>query len=185
MARAGRRGLDQPSAVAAPPAIHVGVLGPVMVMVDGSPRPVSARRQRAVSACLALHAGEAVSADRLLEEVWGDDLPDTGRRAVPFQIAKLRSSLEPDRVGEGTLITTSPAGYVLHTARECVDALHFEELLAQARELFVANPTGFEALMVQALWKPGPPVRTRLRGSLGRIVINTACGSGTSPRPGS
>lgn len=127
--------------------------------VDGVLRPVTARRQRAVLACLALRAGQAVSADRLLEDVWGDALPDTGRRAIPYQIAKLRSSLEPDRVGEGTLITTTPAGYLLDVAPDDVDALRFERLVARARELVATDPAGCEELVVEALglWRAAPP----------------------------
>ena len=81
---------------------RVGVLGPVRVEVSGVERPITARRQRAVLAYLALHAGEAVSADRLLDEVWGDEQPDSGVRAVAYQISKLRSLLEPDRAGAGS-----------------------------------------------------------------------------------
>lgn len=103
--------------------------------IDALEVSISARRQRAVLACLALHPGEAVSADRLLEDVWGDDLPDTRARAVAFQISKLRDILEPERVGEGTVITTSPAGYVLHVERDCVDVHRFDRLLDEARAL--------------------------------------------------
>ncbi|HEX4983993.1 MAG TPA: helix-turn-helix domain-containing protein, partial [Ilumatobacteraceae bacterium] len=68
-------------------------MGPVRVEVNGIERQVTARRQRAVLACLALHAGEAVSADRLLDDVWGDEQPESGVRAVAYQVSKLRSLL--------------------------------------------------------------------------------------------
>ena len=71
-------------------------MGPVRIEVDGVERPMTARRQRAVLACLVLHAGEAVSADRLLHDVWGDELPDSGVKAVAYQILQLRNLL-PDR----------------------------------------------------------------------------------------
>jgi len=79
-----------------PHRVHVDVLGPVTVSVDGVERPVTARRERAVLACLALHVGEAVSADRLLEEVWGDDLPVSARRAVAYQVSRLRNYVDHD-----------------------------------------------------------------------------------------
>ena len=62
--------------------MSIRFLGATTVEVAGVPMPITARRQRAILACLALHAGEAVSAERLLDEVWGDDLPDTRARAV-------------------------------------------------------------------------------------------------------
>ena len=138
--------------------LRVGVLGPTIVDVDGVERSVTARRPRAVLACLALHPGEAVSADRLLEEVWGDDLPDTGARAVAYQVAKLRSLLQPDRSGEGTLITTSAAGYILQAASDDIDAHRFEHLLTEAREVLAADPARCQTLVDEALelWRGRP-----------------------------
>lgn len=138
--------------------VRVDVLGPVAVTVDGVVRPLPAPRQRALLACLAVHAGEALSADRLLGEVWGEQLPDTGRGAVQYQIARLRSLLEPNRIGQGTLIVSSPGGYRLAIAPERVDALRFEQLVARGRELLASDPVACEELMVQALqlWKGRP-----------------------------
>lgn len=87
-----------------------GLLGPLLVEVNGVERVVTARRQRSVLACLAVHASEAVSADRLLDEVWGEDTPGTGVKAVAFQISKIRSLLEPVRDGPGSLLITTSAG---------------------------------------------------------------------------
>ena len=114
---------------------RVGLLGPVRIEVDGVERPITARRQRAVLACLALHAGEAVSADRLLDDVWGDDAPDSGVRAVAYQVSKLRSLLEPDRTDEGSLITTTSAGYVLDLESAHVDVNEFDRLVDLAEML--------------------------------------------------
>ena len=50
----------------------VRLLGPIDVVVDQEPRPVSGLRRKAVLATLALHAGEIVSTDRLADIVWGD-----------------------------------------------------------------------------------------------------------------
>lgn len=158
MTRGHGREIDRRSGTPVAPVVRVDVLGPVTVTVDGVSRPLTARRQRAVLACLAVHAGEAVSADRLLEEVWGDALPDTGRRAIPYQIARLRSSLEPERDGEGTLIATSSGGYVFEVDPECVDGRRFEHLVDRARRLLVTDPAGCEELVVEALglWRGRP-----------------------------
>jgi len=136
----------------------VGVLGPIRVAVDGAERQITAGRQRAVLAFLASRAGRAVSADRLLDEIWGDDLPQTGAGAVAFQISKLRDLLEPDRVGEGQLIGTSAAGYTLQVEQSDVDVLRFEHLLTAARDVVAEHPGEAEGLLAEALalWR-GPP----------------------------
>ena len=137
---------------------RVGLLGPVRIEVDGVERSITARRQRAVLACLALHAGEAVSADRLLDDVWGDDTPDSGVRAVAYQVSKLRSLLEPDRTDEGSLITTTSAGYVLDLESAHVDVNEFDRLVDLARDALPRDPAASQALLEQALrlWRGRP-----------------------------
>ncbi len=121
------------------------------IEVNGVERRISARRQRAVLACLVLHLGEAVSADRLLEDIWGDAQPDSGVKAVAYQISMLRKLLEPDRVGEGSVITTTPAGYVLNVDRDHVDMHEFDRLVDLAREAVPTDPSAAQALIEQAL----------------------------------
>jgi len=147
---------DQRSGVG-PGTVSVGLLGPLSIVVDGVDRSVTAPRQRAVLAFLALHAGEGVSADRLLDAVWGDDLPTAATKAVAFQISKLRSVLEPDRAGEGSLITTSSSGYVLTAGLDDVDVHRFKRLVTDAREVLTTDPIDCEVLIETALglWR-GP-----------------------------
>ena len=146
------------ASASAVPRLRVRVLGPVTVDVDGLERRLTARRQRAVLACLALHPGVAMSADRLLEEVWGEDLPDTGAHTVAYQISKLRNALEPDRVGEGTLITTTSAGYSVRIAADDVDVHRFERLVDEARAQLIDDPAGGHGLAEEALelWRGRP-----------------------------
>ena len=51
------------------------VLGDLEVRHDGEAIPLGAHQQRAVLAILVLHAGEVVSGDRLVDELWGDEPP--------------------------------------------------------------------------------------------------------------
>lgn len=140
------------------PRATVAVLGPTIVTVDGVERTITARRRRAVLICLALHPDEPLSADRLLDEIWGEDLPDTGQRAVAHQVAKLRTLLQPDRRGEGNLITTTDAGYALHIAPDDVDAIAFERLVQEARAALGSDPARSDRLVSEALasWRGRP-----------------------------
>jgi DNA-binding SARP family transcriptional activator len=71
--------------------------------------PLTGIRQRALLALLLLHAGEVVSSDRLLEELWGEDQPESGIAALQVRISQLRKAL--GRVA-GRL-ETRPSGYLL------------------------------------------------------------------------
>ena len=54
------------------------VLGDLEVRHDGEAIALGAHQQRAVLAILVLHAGEVVSCDRLIDELWGDEPPARG-----------------------------------------------------------------------------------------------------------
>ena len=73
------------------------ILGPTEVLDGGKRVPIPAGRGRALLAILVLHAGDPVSADRLIDELWGESPPPTARTVVHGLISKLRYVLEPNR----------------------------------------------------------------------------------------
>ena len=103
------------------------ILGPLEVIAnDGRPVPLPRPRQRALLAVMVLHAGEVVSTDRLLEELWGEQPPRTAREALQNAVSQLRKVLGPD------VLLTRPPGYVIVAASEQIDLGEFELLTAQA-----------------------------------------------------
>ena len=52
--------------------MRVRLLGPVDVVVDGASRPIQGLRRKAMLATLALHDGEIVGTDRLVDVIWGE-----------------------------------------------------------------------------------------------------------------
>src|SRR3954447_18246252 len=84
----------------------------------------------AVLALLALRAGEVVSADALVEALWGERPPPTSRTGLQMQISKLRKLLP---AADGGLDTRSP-GYVLAIDPEQIDVFRFDRAVADARE---------------------------------------------------
>jgi predicted ATPase/DNA-binding SARP family transcriptional activator len=110
-------------------------------------------RRRVLLACLATHAGQPVSTDRLIEAMWGVDGSDRAAATLQTYVSKLRKQLGPD----GATLETCPGGYRLAIEPDDVDALRFERNVAAAgtepdlaRRLAVLD----EAL---ALWR-GPPL---------------------------
>ena len=72
---------------------QVRLLGPVDVLADGASRPVSGLRRAAVLATLALHPGQVVSTDRLVDVVWGDRAPPTAATTLQNHVSYLRRLL--------------------------------------------------------------------------------------------
>ena len=106
------------------------------------------RQQRALLAALALRAGEVVSTDRLVEDLWGERAPATAHGSLQNTVLALRKALGRD------LVVTQAPGYRLALEPEVVDANRFERLLAEARDM---EPVRKAALLEEALalWR-GP-----------------------------
>src|SRR3954452_16083008 len=102
--------------------IEYRVLGPLEVREGDRPLPLGGAKQRALLALLILNANRVVSRGRLIDELWGEDPPDTAVTSVQVYVSRLRKLL-PD-----ASLVTRPPGYVLEAEPEGVDLLRFERL---------------------------------------------------------
>ena len=103
------------------------LLGPVELRVGGQPVALGAPQQRAVLAMLALEAGRVVSADRLAEGLWGEDLPASRAKMVQQFVSHLRRAL----AGSGAEIVTRGRGYALDGLAAAAAALGQPERAAR------------------------------------------------------
>ena len=104
--------------------LQVRLLGPVDVLVDGTSRPVRGLRRTAVLAMLAVHSGDIVSVDRLIDAVWPDQPPSTAANTVQSHISHLRQVL-----GTRAAILARPPGYLLDLGAEATDVRVVERLV--------------------------------------------------------
>ena len=109
--------------------MEVRFFGEFEAMEGGVPVPVRGTKQRAVLALLALQRGGPVSADRLIEALWGNRQVANAANALQAQIGQLRRTLG------ATAIVTSEAGYALDVGPDDLDAARFEQLVAKGRHL--------------------------------------------------
>ena len=75
--------------------MDVRLLGPFEAYADGRPLPLGGRKQRALLALLALHGGRTLSTAWLVEELWGEDAPETAAKMVQIYVSQLRKALPP------------------------------------------------------------------------------------------
>ena len=122
------------------------VLGPLEVLGEDGPLPLGGAKQRALLALLLLNANRVVARERLIDELWPDDPPETAVTTVQVYVSRLRKLLP-----EGTLLTRAP-GYLLRVDPDTVDLGEFEALLAEARGAEPVRASEFlrDAL---ALWR--------------------------------
>src|SRR6266498_4594424 len=83
--------------------MEVRLLGSLEVAEGGLRVTLGGARQRAVLALLVLHANEVVPAERLLVELWGEDVPPTAANALQAAVSRLRRTLPQGRIVTRTL----------------------------------------------------------------------------------
>ena len=130
------------------------ILGPLTVAKDGSEVVMGSGKQRALLALLLLHANEAVSTDRLIDELWGESRSSSATKVLQNYVSKLRRLL-----GEGVLITRAH-GYELRVEPGELDLDRFDDLVAEGRRALAAgDPERAAAVLAEALalWR-GPPL---------------------------
>ncbi|MGB3441948.1 MAG: BTAD domain-containing putative transcriptional regulator [Actinophytocola sp.] len=133
--------------------MRFGLLGPLAVWTDhGEPVTVPGRKVRALLANLLVNAGRPVSADRLVDDLWGEAAPADPTAALHVRVSQLRRALANAEPGGRELVMSQAPGYVLRT--DALDAARFAALVEQAQASDTRTRAGLltEAL---SLWR-GP-----------------------------
>ncbi|MEU7841244.1 BTAD domain-containing putative transcriptional regulator [Micromonospora sp. NPDC049114] len=108
-------------------AVQFGVLGPLAVTTDaGEPVVVPGAKVRALLADLLTNRNQVVSADRLIDDLWGDDSPANPAGALQVRVSQLRKALNDAEPGARDLVESRAPGYLLRA--DTVDADRFAEL---------------------------------------------------------
>jgi len=108
------------------------VLGPLEVRRDGMAVDLGSPKQRVVLASLLLARGAVVSADRLVDMVWGEFPPPAATTSLQAYISNLRRALRDD-AGDRSPIERVKPGYRLNLSDDRVDMLEFGSLAKQVR----------------------------------------------------
>ena len=140
------------------------ILGPVDALDGGQAVPLPAGKPLTLLRVLLLNRNRVVSADALIDELWGDSPPDTATKALHGHISQLRKALGPDRV------TTKPPGYSLRVDEGELDLDRFDRLVQGGRERLVAGDAKTASRDLEralALWRgPAPGLDERRLAAL-------------------
>jgi len=138
--------------------VRFGLLGTLAVWAEhGRPVEVPEAKVRALLADLLIHAGRPVPADRLIDDLWGDDLPVHPAGALQLKVSRLRHALENAEPGGGELVAFRSPGYLLQIESDALDERRFAALMEQAGA--TEDVRGQAELLADALalWR-GPPL---------------------------
>src|SRR4051794_19108348 len=129
--------------------MEIRLLGLVEASHKGHALSLGGAKPRGLLAMLALHANTPVSADRLIEGLWGERPPATAPKLVQVLVSQLRKQL----AGADAEIVTRGRSYELRMDPDAVDALLFERLLASGSN----GSNGSQVREALSLWR-GPPL---------------------------
>jgi predicted ATPase/class 3 adenylate cyclase len=167
----------------------VGVLGPLEVLWQNRPVRIADAKERVLLALLAVRTGRAVPVDRLIDDLWGGDPPESAAVSLQVLFDRLRKSF----LEAGDVVVAGPSAYRLGDDVD-VDLARFELLATQGRsELAQGRFEQASALFRDALALsrgpalvdvPGDAARaeairledTRIDTLVARIEADLACG---------
>ena len=125
------------------------ILGPLEVQVDESWNGINAPKWRTVLAVLLLQAGQVVSTDRLISEVWPEERPARASNSISIYVLRLRRLIGDP---EAKVLVTRYPGYQLLVTADDIDAGRFAELASEGRKaLSVGESQRAADLLDQAL----------------------------------
>jgi DNA-binding SARP family transcriptional activator len=153
----------------------IGLLGPLELRRAGDASvAVSGAKQRMLLGALALEAGQVLSVDALVDELWEDKPPPSAAHTLEANISRLRPTLG----AVGLSIARRGAGSVLDVGDATLDVHVFQQADAAAREKLAGNPDAAaitEARAALATWRgrvlEDVPLGPRGRAAAARYML--------------
>ena len=135
-------------------ALQARILGPLEVDVAGTRVEIRGGKQRELLAFLLIQADEVVSADRIIDALWGESPPASALKTAQSLVSRLRSTLG---TASGAL-ETHGHGYRIHLEPDQVDATAFRVELEDGRRALARGDAAAASELLRdalALWR-GP-----------------------------
>ena len=109
------------------------ILGPVEALPNGEPAALGAPKQRALLALLLVNRGRVVSADQLVDGLWGESPPASALQSLQVYVHGLRRALGTER------IETAGRGYRAVVGEEELDLDRFERMVERGERTLLSG----------------------------------------------
>lgn len=132
------------------------VLGPMRVTVNADSLALGSPQQQKVLALLLASPNQVVSTDRLVDEMWGEEPPDSARHLVQDYIWRFRRLL--GEVEDRPRIDRQGSGYTIAVGPDELDALQLARAVDDADQLIGCDAAAAEHLLSEAtgMWRGRP-----------------------------
>jgi DNA-binding SARP family transcriptional activator/basic membrane lipoprotein Med (substrate-binding protein (PBP1-ABC) superfamily) len=116
-------------------SLRFRVLGALQAETDKRTLDLGGRKQQSVLAALLLRAGEVVSNDRLIDEIWGDSPPASAAHSLEAYVSRLRQVL----AAHGVALERRAGGYRVDLGAAVLDSKVFEALVNESAQATAAG----------------------------------------------
>ncbi|HEV7627171.1 MAG TPA: BTAD domain-containing putative transcriptional regulator [Streptomyces sp.] len=97
--------------------LRFAVLGPVRARRGDQELAMGSPQQRALLAALLLRGGHTMTAEELIDAIWGEEPPDQAKAALRTYASRIRKALGPD----AELVVSESGGYAVRKGRAYID----------------------------------------------------------------
>ncbi|TML13965.1 MAG: hypothetical protein E6G33_10965 [Actinobacteria bacterium] len=160
----------------APASLELNILGPLEARRLGQAVDLGGAKQRALLGVLLLNANKVVPVERLIDDLWGEEPPETAANTLQVYVSQLRKLVEPGVTGNERVLQTQPPGYKAATDGQKLDLTTFERLLVEGREAMLADELELAAAQLRAassLWRgaclAGLPIHGSAQAAVARL----------------
>jgi len=129
------------------------LLGPLEATDGSNPITLAGRKQRVLLARLLLDANRTVATERLVDDLWGEEVPESAPKMVQIYVSQLRKVLPKE------ILRTRPPGYVIEIDPAAIDSVRFERLRLEGEAAHTAGDADLAAERFRAalsLWRGDP-----------------------------
>src|SRR4051794_9433217 len=109
------------------------LLGPLEVLDGDTPLVLGGLKQRALLARLLISPNRTVAVDRLVDDLWGEQVPDSAVKMAQIFVSQLRKVLP------GGVLVTRPPGYLVEVDPGAIDVDRFDRLRRTGRAALEAG----------------------------------------------
>jgi DNA-binding SARP family transcriptional activator/tetratricopeptide (TPR) repeat protein len=162
--------------VAGAASLELNILGPLEARRLGQVVDLGGAKQRALLGVLLLSANRVVPVERLIDDLWGEEPPETAANTLQVYVSQLRKLLEPGAAADARMLQTQPPGYKAATDGRKLDLNEFERLLVEGREAMLADELELAAAQLRAassLWRgpclAGLPIHGSSQAAVARL----------------
>jgi predicted ATPase/DNA-binding SARP family transcriptional activator len=113
--------------------VQLRILGPIEALVDGTSVALGAPKQRGLLALLLVNRRRVVTAEQLIDGLWGEAPPASALQSLQVYVHGLRRALGSER------IETAGQGYRAAVAEDELDLDRFETTFARGRAALAAG----------------------------------------------